>query len=394
MFLPLVMFSLGWFLGIYYYKYSTALKQNFETKIAQVKPTFERMKEEGNATISTLLFPPHNPLVTPRKEQNTTVPRLLSPLEQALKQQRFRDALNIYVEEESIEVKIAHKERLETFLIELLQSDFQKAQKFIAIYLKEIPSNGLRVKLVDTYAKRGLFRQAITEQLKLDEFLVSEANLTESKKRVQTLSNKYIRSLKEAKLYTILIGFLEEMIHQRPLDTFFKYELAELYALLNKKEELIPLLDELVTDELYGEKAKLLIENLASSKQGIREYKYTIPLTKHKEHYIVPTYIEGRLYRLIVDTGASSLFLDNDKLGNFKLLRENFPINTAGGGVVAKLYEAKSVTMGPITLEKIEVVAAPFKRDYADGLLGMNFFKQFVFFLDQDRALLYLNPKE
>jgi clan AA aspartic protease (TIGR02281 family) len=400
MFLPAGMFILGWLFGIYYHKYSTFIKVNFERKIALVEPTFKRAAEQGNISVAEVLLSGKKPLFAPLNttvpiELNTTEVALLHPLDQFLLQHRFRDAFRIYLDEEDPDIREGYAQKLEHFLSNELKTKFEKAEKFVQTYLKEVPTSTIRFQLIEHYLQRQMYHEAITQQLRVDEFFTSESNLTASKKRLQVMSSKYIKELKVSRLYNILISFLEDMVNRRPLDTFFKYELAELYALLNKKEEVTPMLEELLEDEFYGSKAKLLIENLASSGgKGIIDYKYTIPLTKQGEHYIVPTYIEGKLYHLMVDTGASSVFVSSNKLGELKLLQENYPVNTAGGKITAKLYNAKSLTMGPVTLENIEVVAAPYDHKKADGLLGMNFFKQFIFFLDQDKSLLYLNPKE
>jgi len=61
--------------------------------------------------------------------------------------------------------------------------------------------------------------------------------------------------------------------------------------------------------------------------------------------------------------------------------------------IIAHLSQVQSFQIGDIELEAFKIATGDFKRSYAEGLLGMDFFKQFDFKIDQNRSMLYLAPK-
>jgi clan AA aspartic protease (TIGR02281 family) len=98
-------------------------------------------------------------------------------------------------------------------------------------------------------------------------------------------------------------------------------------------------------------------------------------------------------FDLMLDTGATYIFIDEDKASGLKVIHNNLTLRTAGNTIQASLCRASVFQVGNIQLQNMDVTVAPFKRDKIDGLLGMNFFKQFSFYIDQEESILYLNKK-
>jgi predicted aspartyl protease len=68
-----------------------------------------------------------------------------------------------------------------------------------------------------------------------------------------------------------------------------------------------------------------------------------------------------------------------------------FKVNTANGSLMAPMYQFRELQIGKRKVTNIAVVILPMGGlDNADGLLGMNFLREFDFRIDQRKALLFL----
>jgi len=148
-------------------------------------------------------------------------------------------------------------------------------------------------------------------------------------------------------------------------------------------------------DNNYVEKAKVLLNLIKEKINNTEEYTHQLPLKKIAEHFIIDIKINNTPLSLLLDTGATLTLINESKLPPLlTILKENIVLNTAGGEVHAKLHEAETLLVGDIELKKFQIVSSSFEQKEADGLLGMNFFKQFRFKIDQEKSILYLSKKE
>ena len=160
---------------------------------------------------------------------------------------------------------------------------------------------------------------------------------------------------------------------------------------LDKVEEAGFLLDVLQYDEVYAQNVKSLLSSMDTKED--ETYEYAIPLQHYGDHYTVNVLLDGNAFNLMLDTGASYILLDAGKANSLEVLRDDLVLQTAGNDISAKLANINTMQMGNLTLSNTRVTIAPFQRNGIDGLLGMNFFKQFRFFINQDEGVLYLHPK-
>jgi len=123
------------------------------------------------------------------------------------------------------------------------------------------------------------------------------------------------------------------------------------------------------------------------------KYEYKIPLKRYGEHYTALVSLDGITFNLILDTGATYIFIDEDKASELSLTGDDVNLQTAGNDIVAKRANISTLKAGNVEMSNITVTIAPFERKGVDGLLGMNFFKKFTFFINQEESILYLNPK-
>jgi clan AA aspartic protease (TIGR02281 family) len=123
----------------------------------------------------------------------------------------------------------------------------------------------------------------------------------------------------------------------------------------------------------------------------------SIPLKHIGDHYVVNASLSSNPVTLLIDTGASITAISRafyDNLSNrYKInFLGRFNINTAGGRIMAPMYQFRELTIQHITLQNITVVIIPMQgMEHADGLLGMNFLREFDFKIDQAHSVLFLD---
>ena len=68
-----------------------------------------------------------------------------------------------------------------------------------------------------------------------------------------------------------------------------------------------------------------------------------------------------------------------------------FSIGTAGGSIMAPIYQFQELTINHVTVQNLPVVILPMQSiANADGLLGMNFLREFDFKIDQRQSVMFI----
>ena len=121
-----------------------------------------------------------------------------------------------------------------------------------------------------------------------------------------------------------------------------------------------------------------------------------ISLEQLGDQYLVSAQLSGNRVKLLIDTGASTTAVSE---GYFEGLSSKFKRNfigkfkmaTANGTVLAPMYQFAQLQINNAQVENISVVVLNMSGlRNADGLLGMNFLREFDFRIDQKNAKLYL----
>ena len=147
-------------------------------------------------------------------------------------------------------------------------------------------------------------------------------------------------------------------------------------------------------DENLSKAYEEVLEKRRQSKiKKHKGYDYVIDLDRYGEHFAVKVWLDGVVLILMLDTGATYIFVDEAKASHLEVVRTEMMMQTAGETIEATLTRANLMQIGALELSSIEVVTAPFERQGIDGLLGMNFFKRFEFVINQEEAKLYLKEK-
>jgi len=305
-----------------------------------------------------------------------------------LQHNKFYDALSFYMEHSSIK----NQKMIENYLHNLSNVNPDISLEYMRVYLDEVPESKIKNVLITTYINELQFDKAIELIIESKENSISQNENKYLSEQLKSTAIKYIASLVDKKEYETLIEFLENMIAYDTSNSFYSFRLAQLYLELDKKDEAASLLEDLQYDEVYAQKAKSFIQILETDKKD-DSYEYAIALSKYGSHYVVNVMLDGTVFRLMLDTGASYIYVDEDKASMLEVINPNLHMQTAGGDINAQLCKVDSMRIGDLELSNMKVTTAPFKRKGIDGLLGMNFFNKFEFFINQEEGILYLNSK-
>ena len=346
-------------------------------------PTQEanRSKEDHSSSIQNkdiLVSHVHHPI---RISEDT------ESLTSLLEQHRFYDAMAYYLENSTT----LNLEKIELYLAALANTSPVLALEYMEVFLDSVPESSVLKLMITTHIAHENYHKAIELIMDTKENYVSEAEDKRLATQLRNVAIKYIETLLDKSEYEKLITFLEEMMAHDDTDSFYKFRLAQLYMKLDKVEEAGVLLDVLQYDEVYAQNAKSLLSSIHTKKED--GYEFSIPLQRYGDHYTVNALLEGNNFNLMLDTGATYILLDATKANSFEIIRDDLRLQTVGNEVSAKLANVHTMQIGNLSLTNTQVTIAPFQRNGIDGLLGMNFFKQFRFFINQEEGVLYLNPK-
>jgi len=120
------------------------------------------------------------------------------------------------------------------------------------------------------------------------------------------------------------------------------------------------------------------------------------PIAIHRDHVIVPTTLIHKNVtieaNLLLDTGSTNIALHKEVARHLSLKKSGKGfIQVAGGKMIeADVVKFDSVTVGPKTQKNLFAGIIEHQGDRVpyDGLLGMNFLKNFVYTIDFDNQVL------
>ena len=327
-------------------------------------------------------------IISTPKELNTT--SQLNPFYVLLEKGLFSDAMALYIDA-SEQQHILYRDYIKNYFNMKSKKNPNKAITQMLEFIELVPEErSISMQLLELYKEQKAHQKAISFIIKLiDSATASELDTLYSD--LIKISQSYIDELKTTKNFQTLVAFLEKHIELGVQSSFYIYTLAEYDVEIKKYIEATQLLKEIEFDEHYGEKAKNLLELINEKLMKNKEYAHKIPLKKEGDHFTVEVNIDNTPLTLLLDTGATLTMVNENKISSLALIKENIILETAGGDLNAQLQEAKVFSIGDINLEKFQVVSSSFEQANADGLLGMNFFKEFKFKIDQDEEVLYLS---
>ena len=225
--------------------------------------------------------------------------------------------------------------------------------------------------------------------------------------KIEHLGDFHIGNLWRLKSWDVLSDFLEPLWQFAPNHRGYILPLAEAYAHQRLQAPMENVLASLLPEDPDVERIRQLLyqnqQQLAPQPASTFDDKSAVaqgtPLRQLGDHYIVNGQMNNKSVELMIDTGASTTVLTENAFnriasGNEVSFIGQYRINTAGGQVVAPVYKMQTLNIDGHRVNDLAVVVLPLEEfGDAEGLLGMNFLREFDFRIDQNSDQLFLNDR-
>ena len=218
--------------------------------------------------------------------------------------------------------------------------------------------------------------------------------------QIQDNLKSLINQLSEIGAWDILAVSLETLLPYAPEDRRILINLANAYAqsgqfgLLENTLSYLPQNDpEIARLRQFRDNQLAKLETQA---QEITPPGEAIALNRIGDHFLVGATLDDEHQALLmIDTGASTTVISEaffDRIQRFVETQYlgRYNVNTANGQVRAPVFRFRTMNISGYSVPDIAIIVLPMKDLQADGLLGMNFLRNFRFLIDQEENSLYL----
>jgi clan AA aspartic protease (TIGR02281 family) len=303
------------------------------------------------------------------------------------------EELSLLDEPSAIKLKRLWHEQLKSWL---QSRDFNSIDAFNDAFLTRFPYD---LPFLELKAEALVAISRIPAAIELYFLLISYTFETRQEEyfaaRIHHLAGEQIDTFKQGQLWQAIIDLTNVLLQQESNYPPYILAQAQAYIKIGEFNNAEPMLTALLDNKYYREQTQQLLNDIRN-----HELQQTaIHLQPMGEHYIVGGQInQSNPIRLMIDTGASISVLTRARFDeiqdwtNPQYIGETL-LNTAGGQINAPIYQFDSFTIDEFEVRDMSFVII----DLADmttynGLLGMNFLKQFHFQIDQENKLLILSP--
>jgi clan AA aspartic protease (TIGR02281 family) len=299
-------------------------------------------------------------------------------------------------------------ELLEQANLWLQQNNFLRLGTFLQGYLKQYPQD-MDFLLLEAKLKveTTLLSDAIAHYYDLLRKPMTRAQHDEIEQQIEQLSQNTIKQLRRNYSWDILAVFVEPLLQLEPSNRLYILSLAKAYAELFQVGLMENVLASLDFDDPDAQSIRNIIAaqqiTLADDELDDQDASKTaanrgrpVPLKKFGDQYVVAATLSSNPVALLIDTGASVTAISKqffDNLSNrYKTnFLGRFSISTAGGIIMARMYQFQELSINHVTVQNLPVVILPMQSiNNADGLLGMNFLREFDFKIDQRQSLMFI----
>ena len=299
-------------------------------------------------------------------------------------------------------------ELLEQANLWLQQSNFLKLGTFLQGYLKQYPQD-MYFLLLEAKLKVAttLLSDAIAHYYDLLRNPMTAAQQSEIEQQIEQLSQNTIKQLKINESWDILAVFVEPLLQLEPSNRLYILSLAMAYAELFQAGLMENVLASLDFDDPDAQSIRNIIvaQQITPANDEVDDQDTDektanlgrpIPLKQFGDQYVVVAKLSSNPVALLIDTGASVTAISKQYFDNLSNRYKTnyigrFSIGTAGGSIMASMYQFKALTINHVTVQNLPVVILPMQSiENADGLLGMNFLREFDFKIDQRQAVMFI----
>ena len=279
---------------------------------------------------------------------------------------------------------------------------------FLQAYLKQYPQD-MAFLLIEAKLKveTTLLSDAIAHYYDLLRKPMTSAQQGEVEHHFVVLSKNTIQQLKRNYSWDILAVFVEPLLQLEPRNRLYILSLALAYAELLQEGLMENVLASLDFDDPDAQHIRKIIlaqqmiptDDLTDepdSGEITINTGLSIPLKQFGDQYVVEATLSSNPVALLIDTGASVTAVSKqyfDTLNNrYKTeYLGRFSIGTAGGSIMASMYQFRELSINHVTVQNLPVVILPLQGiENADGLLGMNFLREFDFKIDQRQSVMFI----
>lgn len=290
----------------------------------------------------------------------------------------------------------------------LQNREFAALIPFLQNYLKQHPQD-MEFLLLEAKMKveTELLSDAISHYYDLQRSPMTAAQQTEVEQQIAKLTKTTITQLERNYSWNILAMFVEPLLQLDPTSRLYILSLATAYAQQLQAGLMENVLGALDYYDPDAQKIRQIVLTQLPAEQDTKSEEQTslqpnevlarsIPLKQVRDQYLVNGALSGNPVNLLIDTGASITAISEqyfDRLSNRYKVNHlgRFTIGTAGGSVMASIYEFRELTLQHVTVQNLPVVVLPMEGiNNADGLLGMNFLREFDFKIDQQESVLLI----
>ena len=290
----------------------------------------------------------------------------------------------------------------------LHEGDYVSLNNFLNRYLKQYPLD-MDFLLIEAQMKVAttLLSDAIAHYYDLLRNSMTFNQQKQIENQIRQLSFDTIEQLSSSYSWDVLASFVEPLLQLDPNNRLYILSLANAYAELYQEG----LMETVLASLDYDDPDALNIRKIIASQQIIPiesketevlteaippTFSQAIALKKYGDQYVIEAKLSKTPVSLLIDTGASVTAVSEQFFEKLRIKHKlkflgSFNINTAGGSVVARMVQFKKLTIGHVSVENLAVVILPLEGiNYADGLLGMNFLREFDFKIDQKQAVIFI----
>lgn len=234
------------------------------------------------------------------------------------------------------------------------------------------------------------YLEAIKMLYNIKDTVYKEELKKELLKNIDYFVKNYLEYLNANKNRDILENFLNYLIEKEETNNSYKYSLAMYYFQSDNYIKAKKVFTSILEDDTYTNSAKKYLLKIEKKLKLLAKYKRKISLEKVGNHFYINAYVNQESIKLLIDTGATYTVLDTSKI-YIEEKGKTITLQTANGTKTATRTKVSSFSIEDVILDNFEVILSQLDNKEFHGLLGMNFLKEFDFYIDQENAILYLN---
>lgn len=351
----------------------------------------------ASASIPLLIVPDKVAPVAPVRAQ---VNDLLTLARELFKQQKFVDAVALYgdlLDQDQPSADVLQQQWQAQVNVWFEQKAYATIERFHQAFLTQFPYNTLFLALeAQRLTELGEISAALEIYYSLSTYAANIKQQDNWLHHLQTLAKSHIDTLKQQLAWQALLDFSQPLLSYDADYAPYRLALALAQLKLSHLDEAQYWLTGLLDDPFYQGQAQEIAQQISQAKLQ----QIAIPLKRHGENYTLSANInQNSQVQLLLDTGASTSVISSQMFEQISIdiqpqLLRHVTVNTAGGEVYAPVYQVDQFSVNDFSLNNFQFVVLDMGHfNVLDGLLGMNFLKEFKFQVDQQNALLILSYK-